>query len=46
MTFWIALASAILSGVSIVLHVIAPKTTTTIDDKIAAYVDAALAKLK
>lgn len=46
MTFYLALAAAVLSAASIVLHVVAPKTKTTLDDKVVAYIDAALAKLK
>lgn len=46
MTFYLALGAAILSAASIVLHVVAPKTKNTVDDKIAKYVDDALAKLK
>lgn len=45
MTFYIALAAAILSAASIVLHVVAPKTKSTLDDKIVEYIDGALKKL-
>lgn len=45
MTFWIALAAAILSAASIVLHVVAPRTKNTIDDKALKLVDAAKEKL-
>jgi hypothetical protein len=46
MTFALALAAAVLSAASLVLHVVAPKTKTTFDDKVAKYIDDALAKLK
>lgn len=46
MTFALALTAAILSAASIILHVVAPKTKTTKDDKIVALIDAALEKLK
>lgn len=39
MTFYIALAAALLSSASIVLHVVAPKTKTTADDKAVAVID-------
>lgn len=45
MTFWIALAAAVLSAASLVLHVVAPRTKTTIDDKIRDAVDSAIAKI-
>lgn len=41
-TFWIALVSAILSGMSIVLHVVAPRTKNTWDDRLRDDVDAML----
>ena len=46
MTFAIALTGAILAAASLVLHVVAPKTKNTVDDKIVALIDAAIAKLK
>lgn len=45
MTFYLALAAAVLSAASIVLHVVAPKTKSTLDDKIVSYIDEALKKL-
>jgi hypothetical protein len=45
MTFYLALGAAILSALSIVLHVVAPRTKSTIDDKLLGYVDAAKDKL-
>lgn len=35
----IAIAAAVMSAASLVLHAIAPHTDTTVDDKIAAAVD-------
>ena len=46
MTFAIALAAAILAAASLVLHVVAPKTKTELDDKVLKYIDDAIAKLK
>ena len=46
MTFWLALGSAVLSALTLVLHVVAPRTKTTLDDKVMEYVDKALAELK
>lgn len=46
MTFYLALAAAVLSAASLVLHVVAPKTKNTLDDKIAGYIDEAIKKLK
>lgn len=46
MTFYLALAAAVLSAASIVLHVVAPKTKSTLDDKIVKYIDDALTKIK
>lgn len=46
MTFYLALGAAILSAASIVLHVVAPKTKNTVDDRIMALIDAAISKLK
>jgi hypothetical protein len=45
MVFWIALASAVLSAASIILHVVAPKTKTTKDDALLKVVDSAKDKL-
>lgn len=41
--FWLALAAAVLSAFSIVLHVIAPRTKTTVDDRLRDDVDELLA---
>src|ERR1044071_9391189 len=41
-TFLLALAAAILSGLSIVLHVVAPRTKNTIDDALRDDIDLAL----
>lgn len=46
MTFYLALGAAILSAASIVLHVVAPKTKNTVDDRIMALIDAAISKIK
>lgn len=46
MTFAIALAGAVLGALSLLGHFIAPRTKTTLDDKVLAYIDDALAKLK
>jgi hypothetical protein len=46
MTFAIALTAAILSAASLILHVIAPKTKTTLDDRAAKVIDSAIDKLK
>jgi hypothetical protein len=45
MTFYIALLGALLGAASIILHVVAPKTKTTWDDKAADLVDKAKDKL-
>ena len=45
MTFYLALGAAILSAISVILHVVAPRTKTTVDDKLLGYVDAAKDKL-
>lgn len=45
MTFWIALAGAVLGAASLVLHVVAPKTKTKVDDKLVEWVDKAKDKL-
>lgn len=39
MTFWIALAGAVLGAASLILHVVAPKTKTTKDDWLRDKVD-------
>lgn len=41
MTFWIALAGAVLGAASVLLHFIAPRTKSTADDKVLEYVDKA-----
>lgn len=46
MTFALALSAAILAAASIVLHVVAPKTKTTVDDRILALLDSIAGKLK
>lgn len=45
MEFYLALGAALLSAASIVLHVVAPKTKNTIDDKIVKYIDDAISKV-
>ena len=45
MTFYLALAAALLSAASVILHVVAPKTKSTLDDKIVKYIDDALSKI-
>lgn len=45
MDFYLALGAAVLSALSILLHVVAPRTKNTIDDKIVKYVDDAIGKL-
>lgn len=46
MTFAIALIGAVLGAASLILHVVAPKTKNTVDDKVVALIDSAIAKLK
>jgi len=46
MTFAIALVGAVLGAASLILHVVAPKTKNTVDDKVVALIDSAIAKLK
>jgi hypothetical protein len=46
MTFAIALTAAILSAASILLHFIAPRTKTDLDDKAVKVIDSAIDKLK
>lgn len=46
MTFIVALVAAVLGASSIVLHVVAPKTKTTKDDKLLELLDGLIAKLK
>jgi hypothetical protein len=41
MTFWIALAGAVLGAASLILHVVAPRTKNTVDDKVRDAVDKA-----
>jgi len=45
-TFLLALAAAVLSGVSIVLHVVAPRTKTTLDDQLRDDIDEVLAFIR
>lgn len=45
MTFYIALAGAILGAASIILHVVAPRTANKWDDKAADLVDKVKDKL-
>ena len=45
MTFWIALAGAVLGAASLILHVVAPKTKNKTDDKLMDLVDKAKDKL-
>lgn len=45
MTFWIALAGSVLGAVSLILHVVAPRTKWTGDDKALKYIDAAKDKI-
>ena len=45
MTFVLALTAAVLSALSLVLHVIAPKTKSTLDDKALELIDKAKEKL-
>ena len=46
MTFAIALIGAVLAAASLVLHVVAPRTKTKLDDRAAEIVDSAIEKLK
>jgi hypothetical protein len=46
MTFALALTAAIASGLALVLHVVAPKTKNTVDDKLVALLDGLIGKLK
>ena len=45
MTFVIALVAAVLGAASLVLHVVAPKTKTKVDDKLLDFVDGAKDKI-
>jgi hypothetical protein len=45
MTFYLALGAAILSALSIVLHVVAPRTKTKIDDRALELIDSAKEKI-
>lgn len=45
MTFAMALIAAVLSAAQLILHVVAPKTKNTWDDKAAKFVDGAKEKL-
>jgi hypothetical protein len=40
--FWLALVAAVLSAASLVLHVVAPRTKTTVDDRVMAGIDTLL----
>jgi len=44
--FYLALAAAVLSATSIILHVVAPKTKSQVDDRLLAVLDGLIAKLK
>ena len=44
--FWLALGAAILSALSIVLHAIAPRTKTTVDDRLVERIDEVLSLLR
>lgn len=46
MTFVLALTAAVLAASSLILHIVAPKTKTTKDDKLVELIDGLLAKLK
>ncbi len=46
MTFALALIGALLAAASLILHVVAPRTKNTIDDKAVKLVDSAIEKLK
>lgn len=45
MTFWIALTGAVLAAASLILHIVAPRTKTTADDKLLELIDKAKDKL-
>ena len=45
MTFWIALAAAVLSAASLIRHVVAPRTKNTVDDRALDLIDKAKDKL-
>lgn len=45
MTFWLSLAGAVLGAASILLHFIAPRTKTTLDDRAVELIDKAKDKL-
>lgn len=45
LAFFLALAGAVLGGASLVLHVVAPKTKNTVDDRIVALIDTVLGKI-
>lgn len=46
MTFVLALIGAVLGALAMIGHVIAPRTKSTLDDRIVARIDEAVAKLK
>jgi hypothetical protein len=39
MEFWIALGAAVLAAASLILHVVAPRTKTKVDDEALKIVD-------
>lgn len=41
MEFWIALGGAVLGAASLILHFVAPRTKTRVDDRILEVVDKA-----
>lgn len=45
-TFWFAVGAAVLGGLSVVLHVVAPRTKNTVDDEIRDDVDKLLAFMR
>lgn len=46
MTFVLAIVGAVLGAASLILHVVAPRTKTKLDDKALELVDGAINKLK
>lgn len=46
MEFYLALGAAVLSAISVILHVVAPRTKNTVDDAVVKYIDDAIAKIK
>ena len=45
LTTVLAVVGAVLGAVSVVLHVVAPRTKNTVDDRLEAIVDAVIARL-